>query len=245
MLALPGRGANGQFSLTAIGAATILTFDAARMKKRIDLLMFDLDGTLASTGRDLANSVNYIRAMLGLEPLDDAYVYSRVGYGTEHLLRQSLPKDYENRFEEILERFLKHYEEHLLDTTVLYPHVKEVLERFGAKKKAVVTNKRLNFSVAVLRGLGVESAFDVIVGGDCGLEKKPDPGLLRHVLDEVNVAADKALMIGDGEPDIRAGKAAGVHTCAVLYGLCNSNDLLAAMPDFAISDMSELADYIE
>ncbi|HEY1267797.1 MAG TPA: HAD-IA family hydrolase [Candidatus Binatia bacterium] len=215
------------------------------MKKRIDLLMFDLDGTLAATGRDLANSVNYIRATLGLTLLDDAYVYSRVGYGTEHLLQQSLPKDYENRFEEILDRFLKHYEEHLLDTTVLYPHVEEILERFQAKKKAVVTNKRLNFSVAVLRGLGVESAFDVIVGGDCGLQKKPDPSLLRHVLDEVGVPADKALMIGDGEPDIQAGKAAGVHTCAVLYGLCNSKDLLAAKPGFAISDMNELADYIE
>ncbi len=226
-------------------ADTILTFDVARMKKRIDLLMFDLDGTLAATGRDLANSVNYIRATLGLEPLDDAYVYSRVGYGTEHLLRQSLPNGYDKRFEEILDRFLKHYEDHLLDTTVLYPHVEEVLERFRAKKKAVVTNKRLNFSLAVLRGLGVESAFDVIVGGDCGLEKKPDPSLLRHVLDELGVSADKAMMIGDGEPDIQAGKAAGVHTCAVLYGLCNSKDLLAAEPDFAISDLDELVVYIE
>ncbi|HEY6198630.1 MAG TPA: HAD-IA family hydrolase [Candidatus Binatia bacterium] len=215
------------------------------MKKPIDLLMFDLDGTLAATGRDLANSVNYIRATLGLDALDDAYVYSRVGYGTEHLLRQSLPNGYEKRFEEILDRFLKHYEEHLLDTTVLYPHVKDVLERFRAKKKAVVTNKRLNFSVAVLRGLGIESAFDVIVGGDCGLEKKPGPGSLRHVLDELNVPADKALMIGDGEPDIKAGKAAGVHTCAVTYGLCNAAELLATKPDFAIADLNELADYIE
>src|SRR5581483_4840250 len=192
------RRPNEQFPLTAMCADTILTFDVARMKKRIDLLMFDLDGTLAATGRDLANSVNYIRATLGLEPLDDAYVYSRVGYGTEHLLRQSLPNGYDKRFEEILDRFLKHYEDHLLDTTVLYPHVEEVLERFRAKKKAVVTNKRLNFSLAVLRGLGVESAFDVIVGGDCGLEKKPDPSLLRHVLDELGVSADKAMMIGDG-----------------------------------------------
>ena len=81
--------------------------------------MFDLDGTLAATGRDLANSVNWIRATLGLEALDDAYVYSRVGYGTEHLMRNSLPQGYENRFDEILDRFLKHYEEHLLDATVL------------------------------------------------------------------------------------------------------------------------------
>lgn len=215
------------------------------MKKQIDLLMFDLDGTLAATGRDLANSVNYIRGTLGLDPLDEAYVYSRVGYGTEHLLRKSLPPAYETRFDAILGDFLKHYEEHLLDTTVLYPHVEEILERYCDKKKAVVTNKRLNFSVAVLRGLGVESHFDAIVGGDCGLEKKPDPGSIRHVLEKLGIKADKALMIGDGEPDIEAGKAAGVHTCAVTYGLCRADELLAAGPDFAVADLQQLPDYIE
>lgn len=207
--------------------------------------MFDLDGTIAATGRDLANSVNYIRRTLGLDALEEAYVYSRVGYGTEHLLRNSLPPAYETRFDEILGAFIKHYEEHLLDTTVLYPHVKEILERFRGKKKAVVTNKRLNLSVAVLRGLGVESYFDVIVGGDCGHEKKPDPGSIRHVLNELDVAPERALMIGDGEPDIQAGKAAGVHTCAVTYGLCRADELMAAGPDFAVSDLNEIAGYIE
>ena len=207
--------------------------------------MFDLDGTLAATGRDLADSVNHIRSALGLAPLEDAYVHSRVGYGTEHLLRQSLPRGYETRFDEILARFLKYYEEHLLDTTVLYPHVKDVLERFDEKKKAVVTNKRLNMSVAVLRGLGIEPYFDVIIGGDCGFEKKPDPSCLRHVLHRLAVASDKAVIIGDGAPDIQAGKAAGVLTCAVTYGLCAADELLAANPDFAVDDLSELTNYIE
>jgi phosphoglycolate phosphatase len=215
------------------------------MKKQIDLLMFDLDGTLAATGRDLANSVNYIRGTLGLEALDEAYVYSRVGYGTEHLLRNSLPPGFETRFDEILCAFIEHYEEHLLDTTVLYPHVEEILERFRDKKKAVVTNKRLNLSVAMLSGLGVEAYFDAIVGGDCGLEKKPDPSSIHHVLEKLGVAAGKALMIGDGAPDIQAGKAAGVHTCAVTYGLCRAEELLAAGPDFTVADLKQLPDYID
>ena len=215
------------------------------MKKQIDLLMFDLDGTLASTGRDLARSVNYVRSTLGLEPLAEAYVTSQVGYGTEHLIRQSLPGGYENRFEEVLNRFLEHYENHLLDATVLYPSAREILERFRDKKKAVVTSKRHNLSVAILRGLGVEKDFDVVVGGDCGLEKKPDPSCLLHVLDTVEVPAARALMIGDGAPDIRAGKAAGVHTCGVTYGLCSTEELLAAGPDFVIDGLSELPKYIE
>jgi HAD superfamily hydrolase (TIGR01509 family) len=160
------------------------------------------------------------------------------------LIRSSLPKGYENRFDDVLERFLRHYEEHLLDTTVLYPGVEEVLERFGGKKKAVITNKRLNLSLAVLRGLGIEDRFDAIVGGDSGFDKKPDPGSIRHVLDTLRVEPAKALMIGDGAPDVEAGKAAGVHTCGVTYGLCREEDLAAARPDFLIGDLAALANYI-
>jgi phosphoglycolate phosphatase len=214
------------------------------MKKEVDLLMFDLDGTLAATGRDLANSVNYIRAALDLKPLDDAVVYGYVGHGTEHLLRSSLPAGHENRFEEILDRFLKHYEAHLLDTTVLYPHVKEILDRFGDKKKAVVTNKRLYLSVAVLRGLGIEGCFETIIGGDCGLDRKPDPSCVRHVLAELKIEPRKAVMIGDGDTDIKAGKAAGVYTCGVTYGLCGRDELAASEPDLLIDDLRELSDYI-
>ncbi len=213
------------------------------MKREVELLMFDLDGTLAATGRDLANSVNYIRATLGLAPLDDATVYRSVGHGTEHLLRSSLPQDYEESFDEVLERFLKHYEEHLLDTTVLYPHVEEILDRFADKKRAVVTNKRRYLALGVLRGLGIDACFDVVVGGDSGFDKKPDPSCLHHVLRTVNVAPAKAVMVGDGDTDVRAGKNAGVYTCGVAYGLCGKEELAAARPDFLIDDLRELADY--
>jgi phosphoglycolate phosphatase len=214
------------------------------MKKKVDLLMFDLDGTLAATGRDLANSVNYTRALLDLEPLDAAIVYKHVGHGTEHLLRSSLPERYEDRFEEILARFLDHYEKHLLDTTVLYPHVEEILQRFSGKKRAVVTNKREYLAVAVLRGLGIESCFDVIVGGDSGLNKKPDPSCVTHVLTTFKVEPGKAVIIGDGDTDIAAGKAAGVYTCGVTYGLCEREELVAARPDVVIDDLRELTNYI-
>lgn len=206
--------------------------------------MFDLDGTLAATGRDLANSVNYIRGTLGLAPLDEAVVHRSVGHGTEHLLRSSLPRGYEDSFDEVLNRFLKHYEEHLLDTTVLYPNVEKILDRFADKKRAVVTNKRQHLALAVLRGLGIAALFDMIIGGDCGLSQKPDPSCIQHVLKTLAVAPDKALMVGDGGTDINAGKKAGVYTCAVTYGLCPKEELAATQPDFLIDDLSQLADHI-
>jgi len=214
------------------------------MKREVQLLMFDLDGTLAATGKDLANSVNYVRSDLGLAPLDAAVVYRHVGHGSEHLLRSSLPDEYANRFEEILERFLKHYEEHLLDTTALYPHVNEILDEFAGKKKVVVTNKLHYLSMAILRGLKIDAHFDAVIGGDSGWDKKPDPSCLNHLLAAFKVEPEKAVIVGDGRTDIEAGKAAGVHTCGVTYGLCGKAELAAAQPDFLIDDLCELTDHI-
>ena len=213
------------------------------MKREIDLVMFDLDGTLADTGQDLANAVNYIRSRLHLEPLDDRLVYGNVGRGVEHLLRSSLPQMYQERFQEVMELFLKRYESHLLDTTVLYPSVLETLDYFQKKKRVVVSNKLYRLTLSVLRGLGIEPCFDAILGGDSVAEKKPDPGPLNQVLSSFGVSPVKALMIGDGGTDVEAGKRAGVLTCGVTYGLGKSEELIAAKPDFLIDDLRQLSKY--
>jgi phosphoglycolate phosphatase len=214
------------------------------MKLPVELVMFDLDGTLADTGRDLADAVNYTRAHFNLPNLPDAMVLSHVGRGVEHMLRQTLPEEAPDRFEAVLRVFLRRYENHLLDRTVLYPHVHEVLERFRNKRRAVVSNKLERLTVAVLRGLGVGNCFDMILGGDSAPRKKPDPAPLQKALARFTVPAQRAVMVGDGEVDIEAGKRAGVVTCGVTYGLGRKEDLVMAAPDFLIDNISELARYI-
>ena len=213
------------------------------MKREIDLVMFDLDGTLADTGQDLASAVNYVRSYLSLEPLDDRVVYGHVGRGVEHLLRSSLPESYQGRFQDVMELFLKRYENHLLDTTVLYPHVQETLYYFEKKKRAVVSNKLYRLTLSVLRGLGIEPCFDAILGGDSVPEKKPDPGPLNQVLATFDVRPVKALMVGDGGTDVEAGKRAGVVTCGVTYGLAKPEEIFAAKPDFLVDDLRQLTEY--
>jgi phosphoglycolate phosphatase len=214
------------------------------MQKRVDLVMFDLDGTLADTGRDLADAVNFTRAQFNLQELPDAMVLTHVGRGVEHLLRHALPEENPNHFDEVLRVFLHHYECHLLDATVLYPDVSEMLQYFRKKRRAVVSNKMYRLTVAVLRGLGVESCFDMILGGDSARQKKPDPALLLRVLARFVVPAERALMIGDGDIDIEAGKRAGVITCGVTYGLGRKQDIIAAEPDIIIDSLSEVARYV-
>ncbi|MBI1995613.1 MAG: HAD-IA family hydrolase [Deltaproteobacteria bacterium] len=211
------------------------------MKIAVDLIMFDLDGTLADTGPDLADAVNFTRAHFKLEPLPNALVYSHVGYGVEHLLKHSLPQ--QDQFPEVMRVFLERYENHLLDKTVLYPGVLPALDCFRDKRRVVVTNKMHRLSVAIIRGLGVEDRFDAILGGDSVSDKKPHPALLNEVLQRYQVPPAKALMVGDGETDVEAGKRAGVVTCGVTYGLGNANDLRAAQPDFLIDDLIQLSDY--
>jgi len=212
------------------------------MKSSIDLVMFDLDGTLADTGRDLTDSVNFTRSHFNLTPLPVQLVYSYVGRGAEYLLKQALPEAVDGCFHEVMRVFLRHYESHLLDTTTLYPHVRETLDYFSHKKKVVVTNKLRHLSVAILRGLGVESCFEGILGGDSAPKKKPHPALLNDTLERFNVAGSKAIMVGDSDTDIEAGKRAGVMTCGVTYGLGRRADLIDAKPDVLIDDIAELAD---
>lgn len=209
-------------------------------KKEVDLVMFDLDGTLANTGHDLADAVNYARAHFDLPPLPDDLVYAHVGRGVEYLLRHALPEEDPGHFEEVMRVFLQRYEHHLLDKTVLYPNVHDVLNYFRNKTRVVVTNKMYRLSVAVLRGLGIEREFDAILGGDSGRDKKPHPALLNAVLQRFDVDRAKAVMVGDGDTDIEAGRRAGVITCAVTYGLGNRKALVEAKPDFLIDDLAQL-----
>jgi phosphoglycolate phosphatase len=213
------------------------------MKRPIDLVMFDLDGTLADTGQDLADAVNHTRAHFNLEPLPARLVHSHVGRGVEHLLRHSLPEDSADHFAEVTRVFLARYESHLLDKTVLYPGVHDVLDYFRHKRRVVVSNKMHRLTVAVLQGLGVEKEFDAVLGGDSALEKKPHPALIHDVLKRFRILPDHALIIGDGNTDIEAGKRAGVLTCGVTYGLGNRADLVASEPDLIIDDLAELPRY--
>jgi phosphoglycolate phosphatase len=213
------------------------------MKRPVDLIMFDLDGTLADTGQDLADAVNYTRGCFSLAPLASELVYTHVGRGVEHLLKYSLAEEYPDHFHEVMRIFLERYEMHLLDKTVLYPGVHDVLDYFRRKRRVLVSNKMRRLTVAVVRGLGVENQFDAILGGDSAAEKKPHPALLNSVLKRFHVAATSALIVGDGDTDIEAGKRAGVITCGVTYGLGRRDDLIAVKPDVMIDSITELSDH--
>ena len=149
------------------------------------------------------------------------------------------------RLEAGLAVFIDYYGAHLLDHTLPYPGVEEVLRHFFATRPlAVITNKPEAFSRTILEGLGLAGYFREILGYDSVERKKPHPEGILLALHGWGVEPTRAVMVGDSDHDILAGKAAGTVTVAVAYGFKSSEELLSAGPDYLIHDIRELIELV-
>lgn len=205
----------------------------------IDLLIFDLDGTLIESKWDIATAVNLTLRDLGLPVREQEEIFSFVGDGIKHLLRLSVGEENQSRYEDALRVFRGHYLAHCLDRTQFYPGIDRVLAHYAAKHKAVATNKSLEYTTRILDGLGAHH-FTYIVGGDNGYGLKPEPGMLLKILDALNVRRDRAVLIGDSTNDINGGHNAGIKVCAVGYGMGNREKMAACNPDWFIEQPEDL-----
>lgn len=213
-------------------------------KRGVELIIFDLDGTLIDSRIDIANSVNYTLKQLGLSPLDDKIILGYVGDGVRSLIERVLSPSNLHLFEKGLDTFLPYYSEHLLDNTFFFPEVMDTLKFFSYKKMAVISNKPEALSINTLKGLGIYNFFKSVVGGDSLEKKKPAPEPVIKVLEDLNVDREKAIIVGDSYVDIEAGKGAGIMTCGVTYGFKSRDAILNAEPDFMIDRLAELKEII-
>lgn len=206
----------------------------------IQALIFDVDGTLVDARNDIVSAMTFTRKSLGLEPIPADAVIACVGTGVKDLVRKTMGTGHEGLLPRAFEIFMDYYLKHAADEAVLYPHVRETLEYFGDKRKFVLSNRMSAAAEATLGKMGIAKYFEHIVGADdetclkpssCPIDKDP-------VLSRLDRAA--ALIIGDMTYDIMAGRAAGIRTCWVTYGLGKREDIMPLKPDFVIDDMIEL-----
>jgi phosphoglycolate phosphatase len=210
------------------------------MEFPVRLLVFDLDGTLIDSKVDLANSVNYALGAYGLPALPHPLIYSYVGDGATALIRRSVGDRGDGILPAVLDTFLAHYREHLLDTTLPYPGVAESLgEWTGVYQMAVLTNKPVDMTRSILSGLSIDRPFAEVVGGDSLDSKKPEPDGLLHIMRAHGASSGETLMVGDSRNDVLAGRSAGVRTCGVTYGL-GIDGFASHPPDFTIDRFPEL-----
>src|SRR5579862_4178283 len=212
----------------------------------MSLLIFDLDGTLIDSKLDLVHAVNAARGLMNLPPISEELVSSYVGNGAPVLMRRALgPEASEEDVARGLEFFLKYYREHMLDNTRLYPGVKEALDRLrdAGSKMAVLTNKPVRFSRALVEGLDLGKHFFQVYGGNSFEQKKPDPIGIETLLIESGIARERSIMVGDSGVDIRTARNANIRACGVTYGF-QPEGFAEDPPDLVIDDMNELADYV-
>ncbi len=212
---------------------------------RADLLIFDLDGTLIDSKRDLADSVNATRAWAGLPSLHNDTVYSYVGDGAPTLIRRAFPGASEDELTRALRYFLDYYREHMLDATTLYPGIREALDRFhdAGVPMAVLTNKPVRFSIQLMEGLGLEMHFFRVYCCNSFEEKKPHPRGIDMLVAESAASRERTIMVGDSAVDVRTARNACVQACGVSWGF-QPETFAAAPPDFLIDDISVLVERV-
>ena len=203
-------------------------------------LIFDLDGTLIDSQRDLIRSVNAMRREMRRDELHEDIISGYIGHGAPQLVGRALGESAsaEER-EQALKFFLAHYEEHKLDSTCAYPGVTEALEQLAAFPMAILTNKPVRVSVRILEGLGLAKYFRAVYGGNSFRTKKPDPLGAHTILREFGASPAEAMLIGDSEVDVETARNAGTLAAAVNYGF-GTHDRAACPADIYLDRLTDL-----
>jgi phosphoglycolate phosphatase len=213
--------------------------------KKLELMIFDLDGTLIDSGKDLIDGVNGMLKSMGLQQKAAEEIKRYIGDGVVKLVERALGVPNLHRLEEALAVFSDYYGKHFLDNTVLCDGVEDVLRAFPKTPKVILTNKSSFFSLAIVRGLGIEKYFEEIIGADSMPFLKPDPRQIEYLLEKYRARRENTLMIGDGKNDILAAKNSGILSLALLNGLGDRRMLLELKADYYCETIREMVSLFE
>jgi phosphoglycolate phosphatase len=206
----------------------------------MELIIFDLDGTLVDSRRDIANSVNEVLENLQRPRLPNERIYGFIGNGVRRLIERSLGEASDQEVDRALEILLPIYRRRLLETTRPFPGVREALDALRrGRTLAVLTNKPRRESIALLEGLELASYFRFIYGGESFPKRKPDPMGIQTLIDRTGARRDRTLMIGDSHVDYEAARNARIPICMVSYGL-GAAQIEELGPDYIVDDLRQL-----
>jgi phosphoglycolate phosphatase len=216
--------------------------------RSIRLVIFDLDGTLIDSRLDLVHSVNAALRHIGRPELPDDVIASYVGDGAPILIQRALGGEAvdDALVRKGLDFFLSYYREHKLDHTTVYPGIAEALAEIQRSTNgtprtlAVLSNKPVNPSRAIVEALGLGPFFAHVYGGNSFPSKKPDPEGTHRLLKENRIGSEQAAIVGDSHVDVRTGRNAGLWTVGVTYGFA-SHTFEDDPPDVLVDSPQELA----
>lgn len=217
------------------------------MKKK--LLIFDVDGTIWDSEKDVFLSFNHtLKTLAGFEITKEEF-QKLAGMPLGTMFQMVLPESKKSLYEEYEKAYKKYYidEEHFADATVLFPNVKKILDKF--KKDgyfmAVASSKPKRILDKMVATFNLEGFNYVLGTEESSFKHKPDPQIVNYLMNQLNVTKDETVIIGDSKSDILTGKNAGIDTIAVTYGYDKKENLVNAQPTYIIDEFSKLENIIE
>ncbi len=207
---------------------------------KINLIIFDLDGTIIDSLDDLTDATNYMLSKMGKRNLSREDVKKLVGQGARRLVERAIPDISLEEFERALGYFIFFNNEHIADKTRLYPNVRGTLRLLSEAgfRLAIISNKNASLCRKVINVLGIENFFDAVMGADTIPFRKPSPEPIIKLLRDFGVEQDGAVIVGDSINDVAAGKAAGILTVGCTYGYGELTEVADA--DFTVGEFSAL-----
>jgi phosphoglycolate phosphatase len=212
------------------------------------MVLIDVDGTLVDSVPDLSYCVDEMMRSLKMPERGEVAVRQWVGNGVERLVKRALLNRLHGEpdpmlFHQALPLFLELYADNTSKRSHLFSGVEEGLAYLASSgyKLGSVTNKAEQFTIPLLRDLGIIDFFEVIISGDVLPRKKPDPLPLLYAAEKMDVAPAQSMMLGDSKSDVMAARAAGFQVVCMSYGYNHGEDIRAYKPDAVIDTMNELS----
>ncbi len=209
-----------------------------------ECFVFDLDGTILDSIKDITLAVNNALKEFGKPPLKPKEVKKYVGYGGRKLI-ESIFKE-PDIVDKALETFRKYYSENPCVHSKLFPYTKQIFRALKKDNKAIVilTNKYENISKDIVKTLGLDNYVDMILGADTFNRRKPDPYGIIYVIESFKLEKQDVILIGDTEVDIQTAKNAGIKSVFIKGGYINDiKKALSFKPDFVFCSLKDF--YVE
>jgi len=212
---------------------------------KIDLIVFDFDGTLFDSSKDLAKAMNFALGKVRLPPVSKEKVWSFTGDGTPLLIKRILSKENEDLYDRVFAYFMNYYSLHYADYTSPLDGVEHLLKKFKGKKMAILTNKYKKFAVKILDKFGMRKYFLTVYGKESFHKSKPDPYPLVYIMNELQATRDKTIFVGDSLNDILISKSTNVKCFIIPSGVTPMERIKALKPFKILKNIKELENFIE
>jgi phosphoglycolate phosphatase len=203
---------------------------------RYPVYLFDLDGTIMDSARDICGAIQDVLASRGRTDISDAFLRRYIG---RHLVDLFLDLDFDRGvIDPMVDEYRSLYHARRNASTVVFPGVAEMLAALDGRK-STATTKGTPFTRVVLEQFGLITFFDHVQGTD-GFPAKPEPDVILASLKVFGARAADCLLVGDAPADMEAGRRAGVRTCAVRWGYGDIQEMARWKPDYWISEPGDL-----